>query len=189
MRISMASSFTLDRRKTGGGGMTGDEMGPAMTLDHTPVPLAHHHTLVQHTETRGAPEQHGDLRIDDIKLPAQMDSAVDDIRRTWLAPCRAIRDRTGEVGGLFVQPDVSDRAAEPHPCPADERPPGLRLLSAGCFADEHNLGIRVPLAQDRLTQGIPSASPTGLDPLCDLLQGLGLVRSHGAAGRHSRSAA
>jgi hypothetical protein len=143
--------------------MARDQMRSAVPLDETPMASANRNLLLQDTQTRRASEQHDDSWVDDVDLLAQVYAAVSDICPCRLPPLRTVLDRTGEVDGIYVQADASDRTAEPLARLSDKRPSRFGLVSARSFTDEHNPGVGAALAHDGFADARSPASPTGLD--------------------------
>ena len=90
-----------------------------------------------------------------------------------------VLDDVRDVCGRAVDPGLLHRLVEQPTCRADERLALLVLLVARLLPDEHDLGLRRPLAEHRLRPGLPER--TGLAAgrgLAELLQALGLGRAY-----------
>src|SRR3954454_12232920 len=128
--------------------------------------VAPHERLRRHrTETdEHARLDHGELGlqpraagVDVLRARALMDAALAALLEV------EVLDRVGDVDERAVDPGLDERLVEDPARRADERMTLAVLAVAGLLADEHRLGLRRPLAEDRLRRALVElAGATGL---------------------------
>ena len=100
-----------------------------------------------------------ELRLDQLHLPEQMALAGLDLVRHGVAVSgRAALDHVCDVHVLAGHADPPEQLVEELPGLADERVALLVLVEAGRLADEHQLGLRAPHAEDDLGASLGKAA-------------------------------
>ncbi len=69
-----------------------------------------------------------------------------------------VLDDIGQVGAGAFDPDGGQRRIEHLPGWPDERSPGHVLAVSGLLTNQHHLGVRCPLAEDRLGARTPKVT-------------------------------
>ena len=92
-----------------------------------------------------------DLGLDELDLAKQMALAGLDLVGHGIAVARraAFQD-IGHEDQVPTEPDPGEELVEELPRLADERKALLVLVEARCFADEHQVGVRVAVSEDDL---------------------------------------
>ena len=97
------------------------------------------------------PERGDDLRADQLDLPEEVRLALLDLVRQRVAvPRRPALEHVRDVDVRAGQADALEQPVEQLPGLPDERDALLVLVEAGRLADEHQIGVRVAVAEDDL---------------------------------------
>ena len=92
-----------------------------------------------------------DLGLDELDLPKQVAFAgLDLIRHGVAVAWRAAFQDIGHEDQVPAEPDPGEKLIQELPCLPDEREALLVLVEARCFADEHQVGVRVAVSEDDL---------------------------------------
>ena len=101
-----------------------------------------------------------DARLDQLDLPEQVRLAGLDLVGLRVAvPGRPALEHVGDVDLGALEADAGEQLVEQLPGLTDERDALLVLVEAGRLADEHQVGVRIPDAEDdlRASLGEPAA--------------------------------
>ena len=100
---------------------------------------------------REVAQRGNDLRLDQLDLPEEVGlTRLDLVWHRIAIPRRAAFQDIGHKDHVPFQPDAAEKLVEQLPGLPDEREALLVLVEARCFADEHQVGVRVAVSEDDL---------------------------------------